>query len=59
MRGSYIVKWRGAGRPGQAPPLVLIAAIIAIGLLGNTLAQFSRAHPSTGGFSPCAGSRSR
>src|SRR6202044_4042789 len=35
---------------GIGPPLVLIAAIIAIGLLGNTLAQFSRAHPSTGGF---------
>src|ERR1700728_2027658 len=35
---------------GIRPPRVLIAAIIAIGLLGNTLAQFSRAHPSTGGF---------
>jgi len=35
---------------GIGAPLVLIAAIIAIGLLGNTLAQFSRAHPSTGGF---------
>src|SRR6204780_2409676 len=35
---------------GIGAPLVLIAAIIAIGLLGNTLAEFSRAHPSTGGF---------
>src|SRR6202050_5463101 len=35
---------------GLGAPLVLIAAIIAIGLLGNTLAQFSRAHPSAGGF---------
>ncbi len=35
---------------GLASPLVLVAAIIAIALLGNTLAQFSRAHPSTGGF---------
>src|SRR6516164_9016145 len=35
---------------GVASPLVLVAAIIAIALLGNTLSQFSRAHPSTGGF---------
>jgi amino acid transporter len=35
---------------GVGAPLVLVAAIIAIALLGNTLAQFSRAHPSTGGF---------
>jgi amino acid transporter len=35
---------------GVAAPLTIIAAIIAIALLGNTLAQFSRAHPSTGGF---------
>jgi amino acid transporter len=35
---------------GIASPLVIIVAIIAIALLGNTLAQFSRAHPSTGGF---------
>ena len=27
-----------------------MAAIVAIALLGNTLSQFSRAHPSTGGF---------
>src|SRR5579863_6776674 len=35
---------------GIAAPLTVIAAVIAIALLGNTLAQFSRAHPSTGGF---------
>jgi amino acid transporter len=35
---------------GIGAPLVLVAAIVAIALLGNTLAQFSRAHPSTGGF---------
>jgi amino acid transporter len=35
---------------GVAAPLTIIAAIIAIALLGNTLAQFSRAQPSTGGF---------
>src|SRR6266513_5993098 len=35
---------------GIAAPLTVIAAIIAIALLGNTLSQFSRAHPSTGGF---------
>jgi amino acid transporter len=35
---------------GIASPLVIIVAIIAIALLGNTLAQFSRAQPSTGGF---------
>src|SRR6516162_6302401 len=35
---------------GVASPLVLVAAIVAIALLGNTLSQFSRAHPSTGGF---------
>src|SRR5260370_5933863 len=35
---------------GMGSPLVLVAAIIAIALLGNTLAQFSRAQPSTGGF---------
>jgi amino acid transporter len=35
---------------GVASPLTIIAAIIAIALLGNTLAQFSRAQPSTGGF---------
>ena len=35
---------------GVAAPLTIIAAAIAIALLGNTLAQFSRAQPSTGGF---------
>src|ERR1700722_14635386 len=35
---------------GLGSPLVIVVAIIAIALLGNTLAQFSRAHPSTGGF---------
>src|SRR5579859_3764539 len=35
---------------GIASPLVIVVAIVAIALLGNTLAQFSRAHPSTGGF---------
>jgi amino acid transporter len=35
---------------GIAAPLTIIAAGVAIALLGNTLAQFSRAHPSTGGF---------
>jgi len=35
---------------GIAAPLTIIAAAIAIALLGNTLAQFSRVHPSTGGF---------
>src|SRR6201985_529719 len=40
---------------GVAAPLTIIAAIIAIALLGNTLSQFSRAHPSTGGFIPFVG----
>jgi len=35
---------------GVASPLTIVAAGIAIALLGNTLAQFSRAHPSAGGF---------
>jgi amino acid transporter len=35
---------------GIAAPLTIVAAIVAVALLGNTLAQFSRAHPSTGGF---------
>ncbi len=35
---------------GIAAPLTIIVAAIAVALLGNTLAQFSRAHPSTGGF---------
>ena len=35
---------------GVASPLTIIVAGVAIALLGNTLSQFSRAHPSTGGF---------
>jgi amino acid transporter len=35
---------------GLASPLTLVAAGVAVALLGNTLAQFSRAQPSTGGF---------
>src|ERR1700722_13610047 len=34
---------------GVAAPLTIIVAGIAIALLGNTLSQFSRAQPSTGG----------
>jgi amino acid transporter len=35
---------------GLGSPLVVVAAIAAIALLGNTLSEFSRAQPSTGGF---------
>src|SRR5205823_2052148 len=35
---------------GIAAPLTIVAAIVAIALLGNTLSEFSRAQPSTGGF---------
>jgi amino acid transporter len=35
---------------GVGAPLTILVAIVAIALLGNTLSQFSRAHPSTGGF---------
>jgi amino acid transporter len=35
---------------GIASPLTIVAAGIAIALLGNTLAEFSKAHPSAGGF---------
>jgi amino acid transporter len=35
---------------GIASPLTIIAAGVAIAFLSNTLAQFSRAHPSTGSF---------
>jgi amino acid transporter len=35
---------------GVAAPLTIIVAGIAIAFLGNTLSEFSRAHPSTGGF---------
>src|SRR6201993_3965732 len=34
---------------GVAAPLTIIVAIVAIALLGNTLSEFSRAQPSTGG----------
>src|ERR1700747_2234032 len=40
---------------GLGSPLVIIVAIVAIALLGNTLSEFSRAHPSTGGFLPFVG----
>jgi amino acid transporter len=39
-----------ASTAGVPAPLTIIAAAIAIGLLGNTLTQFSRVHPSTGSF---------
>ena len=35
---------------GIAAPLTIIVAVVAVALLGNTLSQFSRAQPSTGGF---------
>ena len=35
---------------GVASPLTIVAAGVTVALLGNTLAQFSRAHPSAGGF---------
>jgi amino acid transporter len=35
---------------GIAAPLTILVAAIAIAFLGNTLSQFSRAQPSTGGF---------
>jgi amino acid transporter len=35
---------------GVAAPLTIIAAMVAIGFLGNTLSQFSRVHPSAGSF---------
>jgi amino acid transporter len=35
---------------GIGAPLTVLVAIVAVALLGNTLSQFSRAHPSTGGF---------
>jgi amino acid transporter len=41
---------------GIASPLAVIAAAIAIGLLGNTLSQFSRSRPSTGSFVTFIGS---
>ncbi|WP_405864800.1 APC family permease [Streptomyces sp. NBC_00005] len=35
---------------GIASPLTIAAAGVAVALLGNTLAEFSRAHPSAGSF---------
>jgi amino acid transporter len=35
---------------GIAAPLTVIAAVVAIALLGNTLSQFARSQPSTGSF---------
>ncbi len=35
---------------GVASPLTIVAAAIAIALLGNTLSQFTRSIPSTGSF---------
>ncbi|MDQ6819451.1 MAG: APC family permease [Actinomycetota bacterium] len=40
---------------GIAAPLTVIAAGVAIALLGNTLSQFSRSHPSAGSFVPFIG----
>ncbi|MFD1657266.1 APC family permease [Streptomyces caeni] len=39
-----------ASTAGVASPLTIVAAGIAVALLGNTLAEFSRAHPSAGSF---------
>ena len=39
-----------ASTAGVASPLTIIAATIAVALLGNTLAEFSRSIPSTGSF---------
>jgi amino acid transporter len=38
------------GTAGIGAPLTVLTAAVAIALLGNTLSQFSRAHPSAGGF---------
>ncbi|MER6248951.1 APC family permease [Streptomyces griseorubiginosus] len=35
---------------GEGSPLTIVAAGVAVALLGNTLAEFSRAHPSAGSF---------
>src|SRR5579859_7226010 len=39
-----------AGAAGIGSPLTIVAAAVAIALLGNTLSEFSRAIPSTGSF---------
>ncbi|MEH0637850.1 APC family permease [Streptomyces bottropensis] len=44
-----------AGTAGVASPLTIVAAGIAVALLGNTLAEFSRAHPSAGSFTTFVG----
>ncbi len=41
---------------GIASPLTVIAGMIAIALLGNTISQFSRSRPSTGSFVTFIGS---
>ncbi len=41
---------------GVASPLTILAALVAVALLGNTLAEFTRALPSTGGFITFIGS---
>src|SRR6202020_1319606 len=41
---------------GIAAPLTVIAGMIAIALLGNTISQFSRSRPSTGSFVTFIGS---
>ncbi|WP_326663251.1 APC family permease [Streptomyces canus] len=40
---------------GIASPLTIVAAGVAVALLGNTLAEFSRAHPSAGSFTTFVG----
>src|SRR5947209_5357434 len=44
---------------GVASPLTIIVATIAIALLGNTLAEFSRSIPSTGSFITFIGKRAQ
>ncbi len=39
-----------AGTSGLASPLVIILAAVAIAILGNTVAEFSRSTPSAGSF---------
>lgn len=40
---------------GIASPLTIVTAGVAVALLGNTLAEFSRAHPSAGSFTTFVG----
>ncbi|MGW2637806.1 APC family permease [Streptomyces sp. NPDC001348] len=40
---------------GIASPLTIVTAGLAVALLGNTLAEFSRAHPSAGSFTTFVG----